>query len=158
MVNKGTGIQQKTDHLPNPSSFHGVYWWWVLVHFGPHLLWQPESVWSVAESPGTSFSERLGTKVFAYSLQLHNGWWLLSSHEDPLNGATRMQLGLIWLSAKHAWLSNPSCLFVFFSFFADFSCCTKHVYFVIRFFGSTNRVIQKVVPQTGATWPQFHQN
>jgi hypothetical protein len=45
VVNKGTGIQQKTDHLPNPSSFMvctGGCWFTLALLIS--LLWQPESV------------------------------------------------------------------------------------------------------------------
>ncbi len=127
MVNKGTGIQQKTDHLPNSSSFMvctGGGCWFTLALISALAA----RVCGVLQSPGTaSFSQRLGTKVFSSSLQLHK--WMMASKFSRRSikwgyqNAVRFDL----VVSKTCMTFQPV-----FGFLVDFlSCCTKHMYFVI---------------------------
>jgi hypothetical protein len=79
----------------------------------------------------------------------------LSSHEDPLNGVYQNAVGFDLVVRKTCMTFQAVC---FFAFFADFSCCTKHVYFCDKDFLGVQQSYPEKVPQTGATWPQFHQN
>jgi hypothetical protein len=76
----------------------------------------------------------------------------LSSHEDPLNGVYQNAVGFDLVVRKTCMTFQAVC---FFAFFADFSCCTKHVYFCDKVFWEYNRVIQKKYPKLELLGPSF---